>query len=92
MHLRMRMTPVTAWKHCMKKHLKKASYLRGFVPKEVNLIKVLFYVLQTVCLVPALWKDIKADLSPYGKCEPKMAELLPQNVHKLLSAAKTTRI
>jgi len=62
------------------------AYLKCLVPKEVDLIKLLFYVLQAECLVPALRKDIKADLPPYGVCESQITEFLFENPYKLFPA------
>ena len=40
------------------------TYLIGLVSKEMDLVKVVLNILQTVCLVPPLREYIKADLTP----------------------------
>lgn len=58
----------------------------GFVPEEIDgLIAVIFHMSQAIPLVPAIRKDINADLASYGECDAFSCKLFLQFCYELLS-------
>ena len=67
-------------------NLKIISTLKRFITKEVNFIKVRFrQKLETIRLVPSIWKDIKRDLTTNAVGQIQIGEFLSHGFHHIRS-------
>lgn len=58
----------------------------SFIAEKVYMLKALiFEMLQTICLIPALWEDINGNLATNGELQTILIEAILQFFHKLFS-------
>ena len=67
-------------------HIKSGIYLHRFIAEEVDLFKpFVLDVSERVCLVPAIWKNVKRDFATNRKRQAIVRKFLLQNLDKSCS-------
>ena len=63
--------------------IKRGLYLERLISEEVDLLKaIVFDVAECICLVPAIWKDVKRDLTTNGIRQAIVCKFFLQDLNK----------